>query len=261
MGTGTAVVVGLGEMGSVFARGFLRTGQVVVPVLRDTDARTTAMEIGTPAVVLVAVGEEDLHDVLARIPRQWRPQLALLQNELLPRDWAQHDIDAPTVAVVWFEKKRGQDVKVILPTPLYGPAADRLGAALAALGIPFRILTDPQALLFELVRKNLYILTSNIAGLEAGGEVGDLWSEHRTLAAAVADEVLEIQAWLADTVLPREALIEGMLEAFRADPAHRCTGRSAPARLRRALAHADRAGLAVPTLRTIAAREKGARPD
>lgn len=51
----------------------------------------------------------------------------------------------------------------------------------------------------------------------------------------------------------RDALIAGMLEAFDADPTHACAGRSAPARLERALAHADAFGLAVPTLRALAA--------
>ena len=42
-----------------------------------------------------------------------------------------------------------------------------------------------------------------------------------------------------------------MLEAFAGDPEHRCMGRSAPARLARALKQADEAGLPVPTLRAI----------
>jgi hypothetical protein len=45
-----------------------------------------------------------------------------------------------------------------------------------------------------------------------------------------------------------------MREAFAADPAHGRAGRSAPARLKRALRHADAAGLPVPDLGEIAAR-------
>jgi len=37
----------------------------------------------------------------------------------------------------------------------------------------------PNELLYELVRKNLYILTINIAGLKTGGTVGELWGKHR----------------------------------------------------------------------------------
>src|SRR3569833_4640592 len=42
-----------------------------------------------------------------------------------------------------------------------------------------------------------------------------------------------------------------MLEAFDGDPAHKCLGRAAPARLRRALSYADETDLAVPKLREI----------
>ena len=50
-------------------------------------------------------------------------------------------------------------------------------------------------------------------------------------------------------------MIQAMLVAFDGDLAHQCMGRSAPARLQRALEHADRHGLAVPTLRAIAAEQ------
>jgi hypothetical protein len=65
----------------------------------------------------------------------------------------------------------------------------------------------------------------------------------------VANEVMDIQDWLAGVAMSRERLIAGMVEGFEGDPAHRCTGRSAPARLERALKFADEAGLAVPRLR------------
>jgi hypothetical protein len=85
--------------------------------------------------------------------------------------------------------------------------------------------------------------------------VGKLWQQHRALAQQVAEEIIEIQAWLTGATLAKARLIAGMLEAFDADPGHRCTGRSALARLVRALRDADAAGLAVPTLRAIAARQ------
>jgi hypothetical protein len=63
---------------------------------------------------------------------------------------------------------------------------------------------------------------------------------------------MDIQDALTGVQHDRGALIAGMLEAFDGDPDHGCTGRSAPARLARALAHADTFGLAVPTLRSLA---------
>jgi hypothetical protein len=51
--------------------------------------------------------------------------------------------------------------------------------------------------------------------------------------------------------LQADELIKAMLVAFDGDPDHGCMGRSAPARLARALQQADDAGLAVPQLREI----------
>ncbi len=243
-------IIGVGEMGGVFARGFLRLGHPVYPVTRQMSAAEVAAELPEPEAVVVAVGERDLRPVLEEVPEPWRSRLVLLQNELLPADFSH--LPEVTVISVWFEKKPGQDFKVIQPSPAYGPRAALLEAALATLGIPVRVLQDEKELLFELVHKNLYILTTNIAGLVTGGTVQELWSAHRDLAEHVAREVLAIQSALVGRPLDEAALIEAMVTAFEGDPAHRCTGRSAPARLQRALRHAREAGLAVPTLEDIA---------
>ena len=245
------VVIGIGEMGSVFARGLLRIGRPVYPATRETDLDKFAAELPDPEMVLVAVAEADLPHVLRRIPAPWADRLCLLQNELLPADW--QAFKDPTVISVWFEKKRGMDTKVIIPSPVYGPHARLIADALGSLGIATRVLDSPEALLFELVVKNLYILTTNIAGLETGGDVGELWDEHQVIARAVAADVIDIQEVLTGVSFDRERLIGAMVEAFEGDPQHKCMGRSAPARLARALEHGERLVLELPTLKRIAA--------
>jgi len=249
------VVIGIGEIGSVFARGFLRLGYPVVPVTRDMHMGVVAADVSEPEMVIVAVAEKDLHATLQQLPDVWRDRLVLLQNELLPGDWQQHGLENPTVISVWFEKKQGMDSKVVIASPAYGGFAGLLKQALATLNIPVTVLADVEALLFELVLKNLYILTTNIAGIEAGGNVRELWQKHNELACEVAADVFDIQEYLTGRSLQRTALIEGMLNAFDGDPEHACMGRSAPARLQRALAIADQAELEVTTLRRIAAGE------
>lgn len=248
------VVIGLGQLGRVFAGGLLRTGHSVTPVNRGDDMDVVAARVPAAVLVLVAVAEADLHTVLKNLPPAWRGRLALLQNELLPRDWLTHDIREPTVISVWFEKKKGTDAKPLLASPVYGPEAQRLAAALASIDLPARVVHDANEMLWELVRKNLYILTTNIAGLVVGGNVGMLWERHADLVEAVAMDVLDLQESLTGYRYDRAELMEGMLEAFAADPTHACAGRSAPARLERALKLSDSLGLSVPTLRHIAAR-------
>jgi ketopantoate reductase len=250
------VIIGMGEMGGVFARGLLRCGHPVYPITRGMKMATESQSLPTPELVLVAVAEGDLDQTLAQIPAAWRDRLALLQNELLPQTWQIHGLEKPTVISVWFEKKRGQDVKVLIPSPIHGPHARLLADALDSIAIPNRIVATAQEMLQELVRKNLYIVTTNVAGLEVGGTVSELWRQHETLTRAVANDVLDIQQQLVGEALPRARLIEGMLEAFAGDPDHKCLGRTAPARLARALQQAAAAGLNVPALKRIAAKPR-----
>jgi len=251
------IIIGTGEMAGVFSRGLLKHGHPIIPVTRQMDMHQVAAAVPQPLLVLVTVGENDLQPVLAQLPAAWRSRLGLLQNELLPRDWQPHGIGNPTVIAVWFEKKKGQDYKVLVPSPVYGPAAPIIARALEALDIPVWELDNADELTFELVRKNVYILTTNIAGLTlpAGTDVEALWDQHQALAREVADEVMDIQFTLIDKELPRDKLIAGMVEGIEGDLQHKCMGRSAPARLARAIRHADQFGLAVPKLRVIASKE------
>ena len=245
------ILVGVGEMGSVFARGILRLGHPVIPVTRDMDTQEIAVAYPEPQLVLVSVAENDLHPVLDTLPVQWHDRVGLLQNELLPRDWDSHSFKNPSVISVWFEKKKGQDAKVLIPSPAFGPQAQLLVDALASLDIPARVVADENALLDELVIKNVYILTTNISGLITGADVNDLWQNHRELATEVANEVIDLQEWLTQSTFDRNRLLEGFVEGINGDLQHMCMGRSAPGRLTRALSLADEAGLAVPKMREI----------
>ena len=248
----SVVVVGLGEMGSVFARGFLRSGYTVHPVTRDMEMRDVADALPDPELVLIAVSEADLHEQLMKLPEPWKDRLVLLQNELLPRDWQRYNLE-PTVISVWFEKKKGMDSKVIIPSPVYGKHAQQVADALASIDIAARVLTDEAELVHELVLKNVYILTTNIAGIEVGGNVGQLWDEHRLLAESVALDVIRLQEVLTGQALDHQGLIDGMVNAFDGDREHMCMGRSAPVRLQRALMLAEQNDLSLSMLQRIAA--------
>ena len=86
-------------------------------------------------------------------------------------------------------------------------------------------------------------MTVNIAGLKVGGTVGELWEKHQEFARAVADDVMDIQFRLCEQNLDRAKLIAAMVNAFNGDLDHKCMGRSAPARLARAISQADEYGL------------------
>ncbi|MCZ7532942.1 MAG: hypothetical protein M5U23_05995 [Acidimicrobiia bacterium] len=238
-------------MGGVFARALLKAGNTVVPVIRATPMVEVAARTPEPILVLIAVGEDDLDGVLSSLPTPWKERVVLIQNELLPRDWVRHGITDPTVGVIWFEKKRGTDTKVIVSSPFAGPRAQFLVDALNGDHIDAHVVGSDE-IIDELVAKNLYILVANIAGLETGGSVGDLWASHEDLARSVGTEVLAIQEYLVGSEVDADAAYRSMIAAFDGDPEHGTTGRSAPRRLQRALGHARDAGIEVPTLTEIA---------
>ncbi len=116
------------------------------------------------------------------------------------------------------------------------------------------MLKSKDALLFELVLKNLYILTTNIAGLllEKNATVNDLRTQHLDLMRDVSTDILALQTQLTGQTFDKQKLEQGMLQAFQGDLTHQCMGRSAPTRLKRALELAKSFNLSVPTLDNIA---------
>ncbi len=246
------VVLGVGELGSVFARSFLKNNYPVYPITRTSNINELANTID-PELILVCTGEADLQTALKSIPEKWKDRVAMMQNELLPRDWKIYNFSNPTVISVWFEKKKGMDSKVLISSPAYGGKAKVLTESLALIDIPAHVLSSEDDLLFELVVKNLYILTTNIAGLtiEKGANVNDLRNNHLTLMRDVTKDVLALQTQLTSQVFNEVTLEKSMINAFEGDLEHGCMGRSASARLDRALELANEFKLQVPTLQKI----------
>ncbi|MBT3196024.1 MAG: hypothetical protein HOE35_04955 [Candidatus Ruthia sp.] len=245
-------VLGIGELGSVFARAFLKNNYPVYPITRATDIDELKVSID-PELILVCVAEGDLQSALSSIPSEWKDRVAMMQNELLPRAWEAYNFTNPSIISVWFEKKKGMDSKVLISSPAYGAKAQILCDSLALIDIPAHVVANEDALLFELVLKNLYILTTNIAGLviEPGANVDDLRNNNLALMRDVSKDVLTLQAQLTGQSFDENQLEQGMIKAFEGDLNHGCMGRSAPARLNRALELAKEFNLEVPTLQKI----------
>jgi len=206
-----------------------------------------------PELILVCTAEGDLQSALSSIPTEWKDRVAMMQNELLPRDWESHNFTNPSVISVWFEKKKGIDSKVLISSPAFGPKAQILADSLALIDIPAHVVANEDELLFELVLKNLYILTTNIAGIaiESGSNVNDLRNQHLALMREVSADVLKLQSALTGKTFNDVELEQGMIKAFEGDLNHGCMGRSASARLDRALELANEFNLEVPTLQKI----------
>ncbi|MFO8048733.1 MAG: hypothetical protein R6U29_06845, partial [Desulfosudaceae bacterium] len=201
------VIMGLGQMGGVFARGFLGAGHPVYPVTPAMNPADRVALMPEPVLVLLAVPENILTEVLSRMPGPWRDRLGLLQNELLPWQWQAENITNPTVLAVWFEKKSGREVKVFQPSQAFGPGAELIREALGTLDIPCQVPADEGEMLTELIKKNLYVLTINIAGLVVGGKTGELWAGHSELVTRIAGDIIDIMEAVNRTTCDRPSLL------------------------------------------------------
>jgi ketopantoate reductase len=254
-GTGQgALIVGMGELGGVFALAMLRRGISVVPVLRSTTAESVIARCSDPGLCVVTVGEEALPAVLDGWLRRFCDRWVLVQNELRPSDWERRGLPAPTVAVVWFEKKPGRDVRALVSTPVFGPQATIVVNALSALGLSAHVEIDPERLVFEMALKNLYILSMNSAGLVHGTDVGTLWHEHRAFVEQICEEIIDIESAQMQRILPASSLKIELERIIAADPRHDAKGRSARNRLARTVSAAQKVGLRTPVLDEILRR-------
>jgi hypothetical protein len=244
------VVIGMGQLGSLLADLLRARGAQVVGVRRG-DALDAA---SAPERVIVAVGEDDLAPVLASLPSAWRNRVVLVQNELVPAQWLAHGIVDPTVAVVWFEKKKDKSARVVLPTPVAGPWAEALTTLLNDAGLD-AIVIERALLAPSLLDKNVYILVSNLAGLVSPpGTTTSALLELPLLETTtrVFADVLAVESRRVEMDVDADTAAAAMMRAFGADPDHVAAGRTARARLARTLARATELGIEVPALREIA---------
>ena len=65
--------------------------------------------------------------------------------------------------------------------------------------------------------------------------------------------IIDLQEKLTGTSFARDEIMRGVVAGIEGDPGHKCMGRSAPARLDRFLAMADKAGIKADTIRSIQA--------
>jgi ketopantoate reductase len=245
-----ALVMGLGQLGQMYAGALLRLGFRVTPIVRST-ARPLQLGVPPGTPVLLAVGEEQFDDAVKELQSaQWADHLILLQNEIFPASWKQWGVENPTVMAVWTNRKNGA-AQVGLATRVSGPQADLVMRMHQALNIPCEKLTDESALNTELCAKYAFILTLNALGV----------AQARTVSHWMQAEPGRVRAVLNDAVALSAARVDGYVDVARASARARealealsnlpTLGRTALPRVERA-AHAARTlQMDLPALRAL----------
>lgn len=245
------IVVGLGELGLLFARGALKSGHAVYPVRRQSaDYQRVSSDVAFGVPTLIAVGESQMLPALSGLVGR-EEDVILVQNELFPRVW-EPQVENPTVAVVWTAAKPGIPLLCGKETVVYGKHAEWFAKIHEPLGLQARATVDIEELHAELVAKYAFILTINVLGLVHDVTVGELFSSFRTEADELLVDAIRIAELQLGHEVADDAVIDSVLEASQGLAAMPAKGRSAVSRLARAREIACEAKLSVSSLDAIA---------
>jgi hypothetical protein len=245
------IVLGVGELGRLFAGAALAEGLHVTPITRGvTPAHVLA---GRPphVPILVAVGEDALERALDSLPAARRDDAVLVQNELWPSVWQSRGF-RPSLMLPWVLQKPGLPRTVVGTTPVFGAHAAMLGALCARLSLPCVGITErevPQAL----ADKYTFILVINALGCWRDELLGRFLTDAQPQIAALCQEASALSAALLDAPLDPVRSHRLTLDAMEAMASMRARGRTASLRVDRALGHAATHGLNVPALRACRA--------
>jgi ketopantoate reductase len=246
------VVIGLGELGKVFAQSALSAGLRVTPVRRGDEIAGRLQGLPHETPLLVAVGEDALAKVLDALPIERRDAVILLQNELWPAVWRSRAMQ-PSVVVPWVLQKTGQPRIVVGTSPVFGRHAGLIAALCAGAGLPSELLGDESTLMQALAEKYAFILTINALGALRDDLLGAFLEDEGARIGSLCHEASGLSAALTGVPIDEAKCTSRTRAAMAAMASVRARGRSAHGRVARALAHARNFGLAVPALEACAA--------
>lgn len=269
------VIVGMGQLGSLFAQGFLKLGYLVMPVLRSMPFPVfEGSFVPQCIVVCVDIGDlvlfncvedltqqvlsncvEDLTQQVPRltdIPTMYLDRVVFVQNELLPIH-IQSFVTNLNVIVVWLEKKGylPPRLRSFSPELFYtenNDLAQLLQHTMDVLGIPCRRVKTKQNMVHCMMMKNIYNLVMNVAGLALGqyncddadaagadSTFRDLLADEPLLSSLV-QEALVVQTTQEPHPVDQHRIVEHVLRYIHQTPKEqRCQGRYATQRLQRTI--------------------------
>lgn len=228
------IIIGMGELGSLYGAAALRAGIRVTPGTRAVVPEWKA------APILVAVGEDALPGVLAGIPEALRDDVILLQNELFPSLWTASHVENPTVMVQWFSKKKGRPIEPSRPTLVHGRHAALVEELHRVLGVACEVTTETRVRDEALVAKYTFILTINALGVVEDLTLGAWLQKDPARVDLVMDDARRLGEALLGAAVDGKRVRTQVLEAFTALAHYPSRGRTAQARVQRAHEQAAR---------------------
>jgi ketopantoate reductase len=193
------VVIGAGRVGLALKRRSEARGTEPV-VLVDRDRGDDALRGAQGDPILVAVRNDDLPDVIARVPTYRREDLVFIQNGAIRDQLRAHSLASATRGLLYFAvASREAEVVPGLVSPFCGPHALAMARFLSSLGLEAHAMDWGRFSYYEL-EKLLWLATHGLLCQAHRCTVGELVARHREELRALVAELCVVgrAAWGVD---------------------------------------------------------------
>lgn len=209
-------VIGAGRVG-----GALAARSPIDCDLVTRDAGWEALDAAAGAPVVVAARNDDLDDVLARVPAHRRPDLVFVQNGILEPWLKRHGLEDSTRGLLYFAvARRGAPIEPGGTSLFTGPHAAALVDWLRAMRLPASE-AAPDEFRAEMLEKLLWNTSFGLLCEVHDCSVGEVLELHIDPLAALVRELAEVGRAGVGVALETESLLDRLCAYARAIPTYR----------------------------------------
>lgn len=236
-----ATIIGAGRVGLALAG----RSPIPCPLLRRGDD-WSVLDCPAGQPIVLAVTNDALADVVARVPAARRPDLVFVQNGMLDAWLREHDLATCTRGLLYFAvPRRGAPIEPGGTSVFTGPHAERMVAWFAAMSLPAEALAR-DAFAAAALEKTAWNTTFGLLCERFACPVGQVVEQHGDVLAALTRELAAVGRAAAGVDLEPVALAERLAAYARAIPDYRGAVKDWPWRNGWFVAAAQAHGLATP---------------
>lgn len=217
----TWTIIGAGRIGNALAERSRQKQRDVQVLTRQDDWQVLAKAGKAP--ILVCTRNDDLDNVLQRVPKSRHHDLVFIQNGMI-RPWlARHALHEATRGLLFFAvQTRGAPIDTGPPSPFHGRHAAAVVAELRALDIPAEEVSATDFAQWEL-EKLLWNCVFGLLCTAYDMTVGQVLEAHREEVVELATELLDVgqSALMADAPMDKGAVLTRLLQYSLAIPHNR----------------------------------------
>ncbi len=238
------IVIGAGRVGRALTARAADAGQSCALVSRDEGWEVLDGAPGVP--VIVAVRNDDLEEVVARVPVFRREDLVLVQNGMI-RPWLRaHGLTSVTRGLLYFAvPTRGHLGVPGRPSPLCGPHSVTVAHWLTTLGLAGWSVDWARFTYLE-VEKLVWICAVGPLCKHTGATVGEVVEDHREQLAALVSELSRVCRASMGVDVPDDYLLDRLCGYSRTIPDFRASMSEQPWRNGWFVSEAERCRVATP---------------